>query len=106
MGQLFVELVKMVGPWLSKVLELIGWYLGALWEGFKDVVDNANTIIFVFTVAACAFLYADWKADKIADERVQAVHNYYAKKNKSPVRTVPNSTTCIFPSIFGNTLCN
>ena len=30
----------------------------ALWEGFKDMADNSNSLLFVAAVAAIAFVYA------------------------------------------------
>lgn len=50
---LLVELIPTVGKAIRGLMD----FVSKLWEGFKDVVDNVNTILFVGVVAVASFLY-------------------------------------------------
>lgn len=74
MGQLLSELVKLAAPILHGAIDLVRWYASVMWEGFKDVVDNTSTIIFVASVCLGSYFYADWKATELAEEKYKRDH--------------------------------
>ena len=51
------EYLKALTPIVSKVAEGVAGFLTRLWEGFKDVVDNVSTILFVGTLVLASVWY-------------------------------------------------
>jgi mannose/fructose/N-acetylgalactosamine-specific phosphotransferase system component IID len=56
--------IQVVSAWLTALAPLVKgaaegivWFFKTMWEGFKDVVDNSATILFVFVVAGMSMLY-------------------------------------------------
>lgn len=97
---MFPNLVVLIQPFLAKALELITWFLTSLWDGFKDMMDNANAVLFVFVVAGLAYVWADNKADTACYAEKAKIHNEYAKKLKQPVRTVPSQPSFDIWGVF------
>ena len=48
--KILASLVEVISPLIKGFFEFVVWYFKQLWEGFKDVIDNISTIIFVATV--------------------------------------------------------
>lgn len=46
-----------LSPLIKGISEWIVRYVNALWMGFKDMIDNVYSIVFVVTVAVVASLY-------------------------------------------------
>ena len=54
----FPSIIVILTPWIRALSEALIEYLGMLWKGFKDVVDDLSTIIFVATLCVLVFSYA------------------------------------------------
>jgi hypothetical protein len=56
LGALLGALGSLLTPVVGGIIDLLKWLLATLWEGFKDMTDNAASIIFVvFLVLASTF---------------------------------------------------
>lgn len=51
------EWLKAASPLIKGLAEGIVWFAHQFWEGFKDVIDNAATVLFVATVCALSVWY-------------------------------------------------
>lgn len=55
------SIIKAIGDTLGKILpgivDAVFEFIKVLWEGFKDVLDTWQTIVFVLTLCACVFIY-------------------------------------------------
>lgn len=65
------HVLVVVSSWLTALTPLVKgasegvvWFFQTMWEGFKDVVDNSATILFVFVVAALSMFYIKWVTPK------------------------------------------
>lgn len=50
---------KFVGEFLPVIGKILSEYLQALWEGFKDVIDSWQTILFVLTICVAVLIYSN-----------------------------------------------
>ena len=50
-------LISVVAPFVKGGVEFLSWFISELWYGFKDMVDNASSLLFVATVVSIAGLY-------------------------------------------------
>lgn len=62
-----------MSPLVQGASEGVVWFFKTMWEGFKDVVDNSSTILFVFVVAALAMFYVKWVTPKQSAKTAPAV---------------------------------
>ena len=77
--------VEAISPLVKGFFEFVVWYLKQLWEGFKDVIDNAATILFVVTVFGLG-LFTQYKViDKPRLEQCQ--HQVQVLKKQKPSNT-------------------
>ena len=56
LGALGAALVPVVGG----IIDLLKWLLATLWEGFKDMTDNAASIVFVVSLVLATTFYTTY----------------------------------------------
>lgn len=52
------SLLESSGPILKGIASGLVWLVQALWEGFKDIIDNVYTIITVLVLCLASWSYA------------------------------------------------
>lgn len=96
--------LEIATPILKAIAEAFVYYLKALWDGFRDMIDNVNSIIFVLTVCLLAGLYVHTKEVENCAESIAAhqkkTERTVTKRPSSPVRTV-SPFEQFFEGIFG-----
>ena len=102
LAKILATVVEASKPLMEGAFEFIVWFVKAMWEGFKDVIDSVYTILFVLVFAFSVFLYADRRSDEDCRTTVAKLERQIAALRKNPVRTVnPSSPSSIFEQIFG-----
>ncbi len=59
-GQVASSWLSAMSPLVKGISEGLVTFFSALWEGFKDMADNASSIVFVITVIALSMMYVSW----------------------------------------------
>lgn len=88
-GKMLVSVFENVMPFIGQVLGGLSWFAKTMWEGFKDVVDDARTIVFVLVVVVGASFYTHVTQDRACNYEITEIKKKLVPKN--PVRTVPNT---------------
>jgi hypothetical protein len=91
LGKIVATIVESAGPIMKGASEFIVWFLKAMWEGIKDVTDNIYTMLFVATICAGVFFYADKRSDDECSVQVTKLEQQIKALRKNPVRTVPSN---------------
>lgn len=58
-GRIIGSVFEAVTPLIKGFFSLMVWYVQQLWEGFKDMIDNVASIIFVGSLIAGTALYVN-----------------------------------------------
>lgn len=66
-------------PLIQGLGNLIVWFFQTMWEGFKDMADNAASIIFVISLVAGIYGYSQY----IHNPRLDACHATNVKLERS-----------------------
>lgn len=90
-GKIAATIVESAGPILKAASEFLVWFVKAMWEGLKDVVDNIYTMLFVLVLCAGVFFYTDKRADDECHVKVTKLEAQVKALRKNPVKTVPNN---------------
>lgn len=75
------EYLKALAPLLHGVADGIVWFLRTMWEGFKDMTDNAASIVFVVVLIVMTGWYVH-EADK-KYEPLPVKSSYHAAPRKA-----------------------
>lgn len=68
LGALLGALGALLTPVVGGIIDLLKWLLATLWEGFKDMVDNAASIVFVIFLVLASNFYTNY----VHNPRLQA----------------------------------
>lgn len=78
--------LQFLSPLLGSALSFLGWLLKTLWEGIKDIVDNAATVLTVFIICLAAWAYGKVPAEikKAQCEAKVVTQKVYIEKQCKP----------------------
>lgn len=84
-----------VMPFIGQALQGLVWFLKTMWEGFKDVIDDVRTVLFVVVIALSASVYTSFIEKQECREEIIEIRKKLVPKN--PVKTVPNNSQFTWP---------